>query len=128
MLKQLLEHATPYKVILGARDTKTTNDAIAKLQYDKAANAVTVLPVELSDLKTVKTFAQQALEKVGSNKIDYLVMNAGMFKSAEEKGSHGKWCDAAIVNHFCEFKSVAGSRGGPFASSRDENANLSYII
>lgn len=101
MLKQLLEQATPYKVILGARDTKSTNDAIAKLQYDKATNAVTVLPVELSDLKTVKTFAQQALEKVGTDKIDYLMLNAGMLKGGE-KGTHGKWCDAALINHFCE--------------------------
>lgn len=125
MLKQLLEHATPYKVIVGARDVKTTNDAIAKLQYDNAVNAVTVLPVELSDLKTVKTFAQQALEKVGSDKIDYLMLNAGMFKSAEEKGSHAKWCEAAIVNHYCKLNSALAMETGPCVLPGDNKSNLS---
>jgi NADP-dependent 3-hydroxy acid dehydrogenase YdfG len=106
VLKQLLEHATPYKVILGARDIKTTSDAIARLQFDRAANAVTVLPVELSDLKTVKTFAHQVLDKIGGDKIDYLMLNAGMSGKAV-KGSHGKWCDVALVNHFCKSLTLA---------------------
>ncbi|TWU75865.1 hypothetical protein ED733_005507 [Metarhizium rileyi] len=102
VLKQLLEHATPYKVILGARDVKTTNDAIAQLQYDKTANTVAVLPVELANLKTVQTFAQQVLDKIGGGgNIDYLLLNAGMLKAAE-KGPHRKWCDAAVVNHFSQ--------------------------
>ncbi|EFY91157.1 hypothetical protein MAC_02828 [Metarhizium acridum CQMa 102] len=101
VLKQLLEQATPYRVILGARDIKATSDAVARMQYDKTANAVTVLPVELADLKTVKTFAQQALDSVGGGKIDYLLLNAGMFKPAD-KASHGKWCEAAVVNHFSQ--------------------------
>lgn len=88
---------------MGARDTKATNEAVEKLQFDRAANAVTVLPLELSDLKGVKTFAQRALEKVGNDKIDYLLMNAGLSKDAKDKGPHGmKWCEAAVVNHFCE--------------------------
>ncbi|QPG94035.1 hypothetical protein C2857_004234 [Epichloe festucae Fl1] len=103
VLKQLLERTTPYNVVIGVRDTKTTDDAVEKLQYDRAANAVTVLPVDLSDLKGVKTFAQQALDSVGQGKIDYLLLNAGMFKGAEEKGRHGsKWCEAAVVNHFSQ--------------------------
>ncbi|KAK9441697.1 Short-chain dehydrogenase/reductase SDR [Metarhizium brunneum] len=101
VLKQLLEQATPYKVILGARDIKTASDAVARLQYDKTANAVAVLPLELADLKTVKAFAQQALDSVGGGKIDYLLLNAGMFKPAD-KESPGKWCEAAVVNHFSQ--------------------------
>lgn len=103
-MKQLLGRATPYKIVLGARDTKKTDEAIAKLEYDRAANAVAVLPLDLSDLRGVKSFAQRALEKVGQGKIDYLLLNAGMYKGAEGAGPHGsKWCEAALVNHFCEF-------------------------
>ncbi|KHO02126.1 NAD(P)-binding domain protein [Metarhizium album ARSEF 1941] len=108
VLKQLLEQAVPYSVILGARDVEAARDAVSRLQYDRAANAVTALPVELADLRTVKTFAQQALDRVGSGKIDYLLLNAGMLKPAE-KGSHGKWCEAAVVNHFCESVSFVST-------------------
>ncbi|KAK2595283.1 hypothetical protein QQS21_006998 [Conoideocrella luteorostrata] len=103
VLKQLLEQATAYNIILGARDTKTTSSAVEKLQYDRTANGVTVLPVDLADLKGVNSFAKQTLDKVGQGKIDYLLLNAGMFRAAEEKGSHGsKWCEAAVVNHFSQ--------------------------
>ncbi|KAG6011273.1 hypothetical protein E4U43_008447 [Claviceps pusilla] len=102
-LKQLLERTTPYKIILGARDTKTTDEAIEKLEFDRAANAHAVLPLDLSNLAGVKTFAQQALENVGQDKIDYLLLNAAMFKGAGDEASHGSgWCEAAVVNHFSQ--------------------------
>ncbi|KAG5982307.1 hypothetical protein E4U55_002079 [Claviceps digitariae] len=102
-LKQLLGRTTPYKIILGVRDTKTTDEAIGELDYDKTANAVTALPLDLSDLRGVKTFAQQALEEVGQGRIDYLLLNAALFKGARDKAPHGsKWCEAAVVNHFSQ--------------------------
>jgi len=55
-------------------------------------------------LKTVKSFAQQTLEKLGQDKIDYFMLNAAITNSAEKPGSHGsKWCEAYIVNHLCEI-------------------------
>ncbi|KAG5927097.1 hypothetical protein E4U53_002928 [Claviceps sorghi] len=102
-LKQLLERTTPYKIILGARDIRTTDEAVEKLEFDRATNALTVLPLDLSDLSGVKSFAQKALEEVGQGKIDYLLLNAALFKGAGDKATHGpKWCEAAVVNHFSQ--------------------------
>jgi NAD(P)-dependent dehydrogenase (short-subunit alcohol dehydrogenase family) len=59
------------------------------------------LPVELSDLKSVRRFAQQALEKLGDERIDYLLLNAAIADNAEKPGDG--WCETYIVNHLCEF-------------------------
>lgn len=65
---------------------------------------MSVLPLELSDLKGVKSFAEQTLEKLGKDKIDYLLLNAGISKGAQEPGPNGsKWCESYIVNHICEL-------------------------
>ncbi|KAH6984582.1 hypothetical protein BKA56DRAFT_671081 [Ilyonectria sp. MPI-CAGE-AT-0026] len=102
-LKQLLEQAQPYKIILGARNTSSTQAAIDGLQFDKAANGTTVLPLDLSDLKGVKSFAEQTLAKLGQTKIDYLLLNAAITNSAEKPGPNGsKWCEAYIVNHLSQ--------------------------
>lgn len=62
-----------------------------------------MLPLELSDVKTVKTFSQQVLEKIGGDKIDYLLLNAAITNGAENPGPEGwRWCEATVVNHFCE--------------------------
>jgi hypothetical protein len=67
---------------------------------------VTVLPLELSDLKTVKTFSQQVLDKIGGEKIDYLLLNAAISESAEKPAPKGwRWCEPLVVNHFCECPS-----------------------
>jgi NAD(P)-dependent dehydrogenase (short-subunit alcohol dehydrogenase family) len=101
-IKQLLEQTQPYKIILGARNTSTTQTAFDGLKFD-SANAVSVLPLDLSDLKGVKSFAEKTLEKLGQNKIDYLLLNAGISNGAEKPGPHGsKWCEAYIVNHLSQ--------------------------
>ncbi|KAG6218080.1 hypothetical protein E4U34_004304 [Claviceps purpurea] len=103
-LKQLLERKTPFKIIFGARDTTTTNQAIKKLDFDRAVHKIVVQPLDLCDLGEVKTFAQKVLEEVGKDNIDYLLLSAGMFKPATEEESWGsKWCEMAVVNHFCEL-------------------------
>lgn len=104
-IKQLLLQQTqPYKVILGARNTQSTIAAYDALGYDRSGHAVTVLPLELSDVRTVKTFSQQVLEKTGGGRIDYLLLNAAISDGAEEPGPHGwRWCEALVVNHFCEL-------------------------
>ncbi|KAF7561161.1 hypothetical protein G7046_g2982 [Stylonectria norvegica] len=102
-LKQLLEQAQPYKLILGVRNTQSTLAACDGVKYDKEANSVTALPLELSDLKDVKSFAEKTLAKLGQSKIDYLLLNAGMSKGAEGPGPHGsKWCEAYVVNHLSQ--------------------------
>ncbi|KAL7899601.1 NAD(P)-binding protein [Trichoderma sp. SZMC 28014] len=103
-IKQLLsQKAQPYKVFLGARNTQSTIAAYDSLAYDRSGHAVTVLPLELSDLKTVKTFSQQVLDKIGGEKIDYLLLNAAISGSAEKSGPKGwRWCEPLVVNHFSQ--------------------------
>ncbi|KAG6088880.1 hypothetical protein E4U31_000998 [Claviceps sp. LM219 group G6] len=102
-LKQLLERETPFKIIFGARDTTATNQAIKKLDFDRAVHEIVVQPLDLCDLSKVKTFAQKVLEEIGKDTIDYLLLSAGMFKPATEESSWGsKWCEMAVVNHFSQ--------------------------
>ncbi|KAI0424677.1 hypothetical protein F5Y09DRAFT_323750 [Xylaria sp. FL1042] len=104
-IKQLLVQSQPYNFILGARDLKTTTDAYSALKYDNSKHTVTILPLELNNMKAVKTFAQQTIEKLGPSPIDYLMLNAatGMVKTVAEKGPHGsKWIEAYLVNHLSQ--------------------------
>ncbi|KAK7432302.1 hypothetical protein QQZ08_001249 [Neonectria magnoliae] len=102
-VKQLLEQSQAYKVILGARNTSSTQSAFDGLQFDRAASGVTVLPLDLSNLKGVKSFAEQTLAKLGQSKVDYLLLNAGITNGAQEPGPNGsKWCEAYIVNHLSQ--------------------------
>lgn len=101
-IKQLLSQTQAYKVILGARDTASTEKAYGDVAYDRAKHSLAVLPLELSDLKTVKSFAQQTLNVLGQDKIDYLLLNAGVTQAKEEPGQRqAKWCESYVVNHLC---------------------------
>ncbi|KAI1506273.1 hypothetical protein F5X99DRAFT_366155 [Biscogniauxia marginata] len=105
VVKQLLAQTQPYNFILGARNTKTTQAAYDGLKFDDTRHNVTILPVELNNMKTVKTFAQQTLEKLGQDKIDYLLLNAGtgIWKTPTPQGPHGsKWCEQYLVNHLSQ--------------------------
>ncbi|KAH7143188.1 hypothetical protein DER46DRAFT_705336 [Fusarium sp. MPI-SDFR-AT-0072] len=103
-IKQLLSQSQPYKVILGARNTKNAQKAYDELKFDRESHGVTVLPLELNDLKGVKSFAEQTLDKIGREKIDYLLLNAGLGGvTAEGPGPHGsKWCEPHVVNHLSQ--------------------------
>ncbi|KAB5582246.1 hypothetical protein GE09DRAFT_262030 [Coniochaeta sp. 2T2.1] len=103
-IKQLLSQSQAYKVILGARDTARTQKAYDDVAYDRAKHSLAILPLELSDLKTVKTFAQQTLDKLGQDKIDYLLLNAGGTQAKEEPGGQyrSKWCESYAVNHLSQ--------------------------
>ncbi|KAJ7658508.1 hypothetical protein B0H17DRAFT_1262003 [Mycena rosella] len=102
VVKQLLKQTQPYKFILGVRDTTLgkTKAAYDALQYDAGTHSVTILSLELSDLRS---FAQQALEKLGEENLDYLILNAALAKDVEPVGPHGsKWCEAYVVNHLSQ--------------------------
>ncbi|PHH80463.1 hypothetical protein CDD80_1473 [Ophiocordyceps camponoti-rufipedis] len=99
-VKQLLSNPQPYRVILGARRVDDTKSALDALGHNRA---VTVLPLDLADVRQVKTFARAALDVVGKDPIDYLLLNAGIIKNADEGPSYKyKWCEAAVVNHFSQ--------------------------
>lgn len=103
VVKQLLAKSEPYRFILGARDTETTKKAYDELKFDSATHSITVLPLELSNLNNVKSFAHKTLQNLGQDKIDYLFLNAGMAKGAEGLGAHGsKWCEPYVVNHLSQ--------------------------
>ncbi|CAG9942737.1 unnamed protein product [Clonostachys rosea f. rosea IK726] len=103
VIKQLLEQSQPYKVIVGARNLKRTQDAFDALKYDRAVHSLSILPLELNNLKTVKSFATESLTQVGSSKIDYLFLCAGISEGADKPGPHGsKWCEPFIVNHLSQ--------------------------
>ncbi|KAI0821124.1 short-chain dehydrogenase/reductase [Irpex lacteus] len=103
LVKQLLTQSEPYKFILGSRDAETTKKAYDELKYDSATHRVTVLPLELSDLKGVKSFSQRTLQELGQEKLDYLLLNAGVAKGTGDSGPHGsKWSEPYIVNHLSQ--------------------------
>lgn len=106
-IKQLLAQSQPYNFILGARDVKTTTDAYNGLKYDNSRHTLTILPLELSNMNSVKSFAQQTLEKLGGSPIDYLMLNAAtaMSKKVTGEGPHGsKWIEPYLVNHLCMYQ------------------------
>lgn len=102
-MKQLLAQTEPYRLIIGARDTVTSKKAFDELQYDNKKHSLTLLPLELANIKGVKSFAQQTLEKLGNDKLDFLLLNAGMVKDADSPVQGSKWCEPFIVNHLCEL-------------------------
>jgi len=94
----------PYKFILGARDVSRTQAAFDELKWDSSKHTLTLLPLDLAQLKTVKKFAGDTLAKLGQDKLDYLMLNAGMIKPANEPGVNGsKWCEPYLVNHLCKL-------------------------
>jgi NADP-dependent 3-hydroxy acid dehydrogenase YdfG len=103
VIKQLITQAQPWNFILGVRDVVKVQTEFDGLKYDTGKHNLTLLPLDLSQVKNVKTFANQTLEKLGSaGKIDYLLLNAGLAKGAEEKGWHPNWCESYIVNHLAQ--------------------------
>ncbi|KAM0248168.1 hypothetical protein ACHAP5_003549 [Fusarium lateritium] len=103
-IKQLLEQSQPYRVLLGARNTERAQKSYDELKYDRSLDEVAILPLELSDLKSVKSFAEQTLERLGQRNIDYLLLNAGRGGDTTDKaGLNGSlWCESHVVNHLSQ--------------------------
>ncbi|KAI0451546.1 hypothetical protein F5B21DRAFT_516703 [Xylaria acuta] len=92
-VKQLLQQTQPYRFILGARDLRSTQAAYNGSKYDAT----------MHNLRGVKPFAQQTLDKLGNDKLDILFLNAGINKPATGTGPNGsKWREAFVVNHLLQ--------------------------
>ncbi|CAI4212370.1 unnamed protein product [Parascedosporium putredinis] len=92
----------PYKVLLGARNAEAAKSAYDAVDFDKTKHSISVLPLELSDLKSVKTFAAQALEALGGESLDYLLLNAALGPGGESsKPTGSKWREIQVVNAIC---------------------------
>ncbi|KAJ7476874.1 hypothetical protein B0H11DRAFT_2173868 [Mycena galericulata] len=77
--------------------------AYSGLDFDSSKHSLTVFPLELSHLKSVKLFAHQALAALGDDTLDYLLLNAGMTGDATQSGPHGsQWCTAYVVNRLSQ--------------------------
>ena len=103
MIKQLLEKSEPYNFILGVRDISRTQAAFDELKYDTSKHTISLLPVDLTDLRSVQLFAQQALTKLGSKKLDLLFLCAGMAAPAGPGPYGSQWCAPYVVNHLCKL-------------------------
>ncbi|KAJ5467982.1 hypothetical protein N7475_005734 [Penicillium sp. IBT 31633x] len=102
-IKQLLQQKQPYKFILGARDTEKTRLAYDDLKFDTSKHSVSVLPLDLLNLLSVRSFAKQALSELGQRPLNYLFLIAGYLSAAEGPGPHGsQWCDSYVVNHLAQ--------------------------
>ena len=86
---------------MGVRDPKATQAAYDGLQYDTYKHHVSILPLDLVSLRGVKSFAQEALSKLGGDKLDYLFLNAALIKDASHIAPDSKWTEAYVVNHLC---------------------------
>lgn len=73
------------------------------LKYDAAKHSLTILPLELASLKGVKSFARQTIQNLGKKKLDYLLLNAALMKTADSPVEGSKWCEPYIVNHLCKL-------------------------
>ncbi|CAG7994353.1 unnamed protein product [Penicillium salamii] len=102
-IKQLLQQAQPYNFILGARDTTKARAAYDDLKYDSAKHNVSILPLDLWNLKSVKAFAAQALTELGQNNLDLLFLVAGSLNNADGPGPYGsQWCESYVTNHLSQ--------------------------
>jgi len=101
----LAQTTQSYRFILGCRDTQLTGTALEGISYEKAKHNVKLLPLDLSNLKTVKSFASDALTELGNDKLDCLFLNAALITHSNkgEAGPHNsKWGASCLVNHFSQ--------------------------
>ncbi len=104
LFKQLLTQSQPHKIILGARNAKDVEVTYNDIEFDKTKHSLSIFPLDLSDLKGTRIFAKQTLQNLGNGRVDCLLLNAGMVKSAEAPQSwKSKWSEPYVVNHLGEY-------------------------
>ncbi|KAF7299774.1 hypothetical protein HMN09_00983300 [Mycena chlorophos] len=102
-IKQLLGKLPPLSldidfstVVLGVRDTAATEAAFASAEV--ATPVPTLLPLQLNDVSSVKSFAAETLAILGEAPLDYLFLNAASGYTVDHKSKYGEWCEQYIVN------------------------------
>ena len=92
----------PHHFILGVRDPAKSKSEFDNLQYDSSKHDISLHKVDFSNLREVRTFAQEALAKLGEDKLDYVLLNHAIVKDAKGPGPHGSpWSEQYVVNHQC---------------------------
>jgi len=77
-----------------------TKKAYDEVEFDERRHSLAVLPLDLSDLRSTRAFAQQTLDTLGPNKVDLLLLNAAISNGSEKAGPRvSKWSETHIVNH-----------------------------
>ncbi|KAK0622430.1 hypothetical protein B0T14DRAFT_426089 [Immersiella caudata] len=110
VIKQLLsQSAQPYNFILGVRNVEKTQAAFNSLNFDRAFHTLTLLPLDLSNLPTVVTFAAQTLSTLASANLSYLFLNAAISEPAgpaepprTTNPNDSRWSKTYIVNHLSQ--------------------------
>ncbi|QDS68837.1 hypothetical protein FKW77_007090 [Venturia effusa] len=103
-VKQLLsQQETDYNFILGVQNTTTAQTAFEKLPYNREKHTITLLPLELTDLRTVKKFAARVLQLLDTKPIDILLLNAALVKTADEpRTNDSRYNEPFLVNHLSQ--------------------------
>lgn len=83
------------KVIVPARSKQKATDSLEDLNGD-----VQIVSMDLSDLKSVKSFGQEMITKL--NRLDFLINNAGIMACPEARVSHN-WEAQFGTNHMGHF-------------------------
>jgi hypothetical protein len=90
------------------RNPEKSKRELDELKYDTAKHALSLHQVDLSSLKEVRSFAKDAVKALGSDKLDYLLLNAAISKSNKGPGPHGsRWSESYVVSHLGACGSAA---------------------
>ncbi|XP_072028109.1 retinol dehydrogenase 11-like [Amphiura filiformis] len=89
------------RVIIGCRNPKKATEAVKEIQRRSLSSNVVYIPLELSDQDSVREFAKTILKQ--ESRIDYLINNAGIGKSAKGHRTKEGYNMVFAVNHFGHF-------------------------
>lgn len=102
-LRQLINQApasTAYRLWLGCRNVGNAERAYADLLRSQDRHKATCLPLELSDLTTVRAFGETVKAKIAGARLDVCLLCAAIAKAPSAANSQNKdgWSEAYIVN------------------------------
>jgi NAD(P)-dependent dehydrogenase (short-subunit alcohol dehydrogenase family) len=103
LIRQIIAQPTPWSITLAARSPSSVTAALSSAPKTDPATHVSIVPIDLRDLATVRTFAASTLSDLGDAKLDYLLLNAGAI-GGERPSSEikNKYSDGMTVNHISQ--------------------------